>query len=110
MKYWLYLMLAILTEVVATSALKASAGYSRPLLLWIVVACYAISFHAMSLALEAIPVGIAYAVWSGIGIVLITVAAWFLYGQRLDVWALIGIGFIIVGVVILNLLSKVEVR
>ncbi|ABY34997.1 MAG: multidrug SMR transporter [Chloroflexus sp.] len=110
MKYWLYLMLAILTEVVATSALKASAGFSRPLPSLIVVAGYAISFYAMSLALEAIPVGIAYAVWSGIGIVLITVAAWFLYGQRLDVWALIGIGFIIVGVVILNLLSKVEVR
>ncbi len=64
----------------------------------------------MSLALEAIPVGIAYAVWSGIGIVLITVAAWILYGQRLDLWAMIGIGFIIVGVIILNLLSKVEVR
>ncbi|MBO9374769.1 MAG: EamA family transporter, partial [Chloroflexus sp.] len=71
---------------------------------------YAISFYAMSLALEAIPVGIAYAVWSGIGIVLITVAAWILYGQRLDLWAMIGIGFIIVGVIILNLLSKVEVR
>lgn len=64
----------------------------------------------MSLALEAIPVGIAYAVWSGIGIVLITVTAWFLYGQRLDVWALIGIGVIIIGVVILNLLSKVEMH
>ncbi|WP_322822324.1 multidrug efflux SMR transporter [Chloroflexus sp.] len=110
MKHWLYLMVAILTEVVATSALKASAGFSRPLPSLIVVAGYAISFYAMSLALEVIPVGIAYAVWSGIGIVLITVAAWFLYGQRLDVWALIGIGFIIVGVVILNLLSKVEVR
>jgi Membrane transporters of cations and cationic drugs len=76
----------------------------------IVVIGYAISFYAMSLALEAIPVGIAYAVWSGIGIVLITVAAWILYGQRLDLWAMIGIGFIIVGVIILNLLSKVEVR
>ncbi|MGQ9481219.1 DMT family transporter [Chloroflexus sp.] len=110
MKYWLYLMLAILTEVVATSALKASTGFSRLLPSLIVVVGYAISFYAMSLALEAIPVGVAYAVWSGIGIVLITIAAWFLYGQRLDVWALIGIGFIIVGVAILNLLSKVEVR
>lgn len=110
MKYWLYLMLAVLTEVVATSALKASAGFSRPLPSLIVVAGYAISFYAMSLALEAIPVGIAYAVWSGIGIVLITVTAWFLYGQRLDVWALIGIGVIIIGVVILNLLSKVEMH
>ncbi|MBO9316293.1 MAG: multidrug efflux SMR transporter [Chloroflexus sp.] len=110
MKYWLFLLIAILTEVVATSALKASAGFTRLLPSLIVVIGYAISFYAMSLALEAIPVGIAYAVWSGIGIVLITVAAWILYGQRLDLWAMIGIGFIIVGVIILNLLSKVEVR
>jgi multidrug transporter EmrE-like cation transporter len=109
MKYWLFLLIAILTEVVATSALKASAGFTRLLPSLIVVIGYAISFYAMSLALEAIPVGIAYAVWSGIGIVLITVAAWILYGQRLDLWAMIGIGFIIVGVIILNLLSKVEV-
>ncbi|MDN5270779.1 multidrug efflux SMR transporter [Chloroflexus sp. MS-CIW-1] len=110
MKYWLFLLIAILTEVVATSALKASAGFTRLLPSLIVVIGYAISFYAMSLALEAIPVGIAYAVWSGIGIVLITVAAWILYGQHLDLWAMIGIGFIIVGVIILNLLSKVEVR
>ncbi|MBO9313031.1 MAG: multidrug efflux SMR transporter [Chloroflexus sp.] len=110
MKYWLFLLIAILTEVVATSALKASAGFTRLLPSLIVVIGYAISFYAMSLALEAIPVGIAYAVWSGIGIVLITVAAWILYGQRLDLWAMIGIGFIIVGVIILNLLSKVEVH
>jgi multidrug transporter EmrE-like cation transporter len=110
MKYWLFLLIAILTEVVATSALNASAGFTRLLPSLIVVIGYAISFYALSLALEAIPVGIAYAVWSGIGIVLITVAAWILYGQRLDLWAMIGIGFIIVGVIILNLLSKVEVR
>lgn len=110
MKHWLFLLVAIFTEVVATSALKASAGFTRLLPSLIVVIGYAISFYAMSLALEAIPVGIAYAVWSGIGIVLITVAAWILYGQRLDLWAMIGIGFIIVGVIILNLLSKVEVR
>jgi multidrug transporter EmrE-like cation transporter len=110
MKHWLFLLVAILTEVIATSALKASAGFSRVLPSLIVVIGYAISFYAMSLALEAIPVGIAYAVWSGIGIVLITVTAWILYGQRLDLWAMIGIGFIIVGVIILNLLSKVEVH
>ncbi len=110
MKHWLFLLVAILTEVIATSALKASAGFSRVLPSLIVVIGYAISFYALSLALEAIPVGIAYAVWSGIGIVLITIAAWILYGQRLDLWAMIGIGFIIVGVIILNLLSKVEVH
>lgn len=65
MKYWLFLLIAILTEVVATSALKASAGFTRLLPSLIVVIGYAISFYAMSLALEAIPVGIAYAVWSG---------------------------------------------
>ncbi len=108
MKYWLFLMMAILTEVIATSALKASAGFTRLLPSIIVVAGYAISFYMMSLALEAIPVGIAYAIWSGIGIVLITAIAWVLYGQTLDMWAIIGISFIIIGVVILNLLSKVE--
>ncbi|WP_322488652.1 multidrug efflux SMR transporter [Chloroflexus sp.] len=109
MNYWLFLMIAIVSEVIATSALKASAGFTR---LWpsvIVVVGYGISFYMMSLALEAIPVGIAYAIWSGIGIILITAIAWMLYGQELDLWAIIGIGFIIIGVVILNALSKVEV-
>jgi small multidrug resistance pump len=106
MKHWLFLLVAILTEVIATSALKASAGFSRVLPSLIVVIGYAISFYAMSLALEAIPVGIAYAVWSGIGIVLITVTAWILYGQRLDLWAMIGIGFIIVGVIIFESFVK----
>ncbi|WP_322495536.1 multidrug efflux SMR transporter [Chloroflexus sp.] len=110
MKYWLFLMIAIVTEVMATSALKASEGFTRLLPSIIVVAGYGISFYMMSLALEAIPVGIAYAIWSGIGIVLITVIAWVLYGQQLDLWAVIGIGFILVGVLILNLLSKMEVR
>ncbi|MFN3371955.1 MAG: DMT family transporter [Chloroflexus sp.] len=108
MKYWLFLMIAIVSEVMATSALKASAGFTRLLPSIIVVVGYGISFYMMSLALEAIPVGIAYAIWSGIGIVLITLIAWVLYGQELDLWAMIGIGFIIIGVVILNALSKVE--
>ncbi|MCX7859275.1 MAG: multidrug efflux SMR transporter [Chloroflexus sp.] len=108
MKYWLFLLIAILTEVMATSALKASAGFTRLLPSIIVVVGYGISFYAMSLALEAIPVGIAYAIWSGIGIVLITAIAWIVYGQELDLWAIIGISFIVIGVVILNALSKVE--
>ncbi|MCS6887928.1 MAG: multidrug efflux SMR transporter [Chloroflexus sp.] len=108
MKYWLFLLIAILTEVMATSALKASAGFTRLLPSLIVVVGYGISFYTMSLALEAIPVGIAYAIWSGIGIVLITAIAWILYGQELDLWAIIGISFIVIGVVILNALSKVE--
>lgn len=108
MKYWLFLMIAIVSEVIATSALKASAGFTRLAPSIIVVVGYGISFYAMSLALNAIPVGIAYAIWSGIGIVLITLIAWVLYGQELDVWAMIGIGFIIIEVVILKVLSKVE--
>ncbi len=110
MKYWLFLLIAILSEVAATSALKASAGFTRLLPSLIVIVGYGISFYAMSLALEAIPVGIAYAIWSGIGIVLITVIAWILYGQQLDGWAWLGIGFILIGVVILNALSRVEVH
>lgn len=106
MKYWLLLGVAIVSEVIATSALKPSEGFSKlgPSLL--VVAGYGAAFYFLALTLQAIPVGIAYAVWSGIGIVLVSVIAWFLFGQKLDAPALIGIGLIIAGVIVLNLFSK----
>jgi multidrug transporter EmrE-like cation transporter len=88
MNAWLQLLLAIVAEVVATSALKASDGFTR---LWpavIVVVGYSVSFYCLSLVLKTIPVGITYAVWSGLGIVLITLAAWWLYGQTIDTAAL----------------------
>ena len=103
---WAYLLTAIVAEVIATSALKASDGFSR---LWpsvITVAGYTVAFYCLSLTLRTIPVGIAYAIWSGLGVVLITIAAWVLFGQKLDLPALIGMGLIVAGVVVMNVFSK----
>ncbi|WP_257388029.1 DMT family transporter [Tahibacter caeni] len=106
MKNWLFLAVAIVSEVAATSALKASDGFSR---LWpslLVVAGYAVAFYFLSLTLRAIPVGVAYAVWSGLGIVLVTAVAWLAYGQKLDAPALLGTGLIVAGVLVMNLFSR----
>jgi small multidrug resistance pump len=103
---WIYLSVAIIAEVIATTALKASDGFSRLGPSALVVAGYGIAFYCLSLTLRAIPVGIVYAVWSGVGIVLITLIAWLLYGQKLDAPALFGIGLIIAGVIVLNVFSK----
>lgn len=104
--HWVYLMIAILAEVAATSALKASEGFTR---LWpsvIVVLGYGAAFYFLSLTLRTIPVGVAYAVWSGIGIVLISLIGWIVYRQSLDVPTIIGIALILAGVVVINLLSE----
>lgn len=106
MNAWLTLAIAIVAEVVGTSALKASDGFSR---LWpsvVVVVGYGISFYCLSLVLRSIPVGITYAVWSGLGIVLITLVAWWLYGQTIDAMGFVGMGLILAGVVVLNVFSK----
>ncbi|ARO87236.1 QacE family quaternary ammonium compound efflux SMR transporter [Nitrosospira lacus] len=106
MKQWLFLSVAIVSEVVATSALKASNGFTR---LWpslLVVAGYGIAFFFLSLTLRTIPVGVAYAVWSGAGIVLITLVGWLVFGQSLDTPAIIGLTLIIAGVVVLQAFSK----
>ena len=106
MNNWICLALAILSEPVATTALKASAGFTRPLPAVAVVLGYGVAFYCLSLTLRAIPLGVAYAVWSGVGIVLITAAGWLLYGQKLDAAALAGIGLIVAGVLVMNLFSK----
>ena len=106
MNHWVYLITAIVSEVIATSALKASTGFTKPLPSVVVVIGYLVSFYFLSLTLKTIPVGIAYAIWSGVGVVLISVVAWLLYGQRLDLPALIGMGLIISGVMVINLFSK----
>lgn len=106
MKSWFFLAIAIVGEVVATSALKSSESFSRLVPSIVVMAGYGISFYFLSLALKSIPVGIAYAVWAGLGIVLVAAIAWVLHGQRLDAWAFVGMGLIISGVAVLNLLSQ----
>jgi small multidrug resistance pump len=105
-KPWVLLAAAIVAEVIATSALKSSDGFSR---LWpslLVVAGYGAAFFLLSLTLRAIPVGIAYAVWSGVGIVLVAAIAWLVHGQRLDAPAVLGMALIVAGVVVLNVFSK----
>lgn len=106
MKHWLFLLAAIISEVTATSSLKASAGFTRLIPSIIVVVGYALSFYFLSLVLKAIPIGIAYAVWAGLGIVLLTLIGWLLFGQVLDTPALIGITLILSGVIIMNVFSK----
>lgn len=102
---WLFLSIAIVAEVIATSALKAADGFTRPGPSLIVVVGYGIAFYFLSLALRGIPIGIAYAVWSSVGIVLIAVIGWFAFGQTLDAAAVFGIGLIISGVIVLNVFS-----
>lgn len=106
MNAYVYLAIAIVAEVVATSALKASEGFSRPGPSIVVAVGYAIAFYALSLTLKTIPVGISYAIWSGVGIILVTGAAWALYGQKIDLAGLMGISLIIAGVTVINLFSK----
>ena len=106
MKNWLFLAVAIVGEVVATSALKSSEGFTRLVPSAIVLVGYGVAFYFLSLALKSIPVGIAYAMWAGLGIVLVAAIAWIFHGQKLDLWAVVGMGLIIGGVAVLNLLSK----
>lgn len=100
---WPSLIVAILFEVVGTTALKASDGFSRlgPTLLSL--ACYGGAFYCLSLAMKGVPVGVAYAVWSGLGVLLVTLAAWALYGERIDAVGLLGLALIVAGVLILRL-------
>jgi small multidrug resistance pump len=104
--HWALLALAIVTEVIATSALKASDGFSRPWPSVVVVLGYGVSFYCLSIVLRTLPVGVVYAVWSGVGIALITLVGWLVFGQRLDAPALAGLGLIVAGVVVLNVFSK----
>jgi small multidrug resistance pump len=103
---YLYLAIAIVAEVVATSALKASQEFTRLVPSLIVVTGYAIAFFCLTLVLRTIPVGIAYAVWAGLGIVLVTIVGAFLYRQIPDVPAILGMALIITGVVTIHLFSK----
>jgi multidrug transporter EmrE-like cation transporter len=103
---WLTLGIAIVAEVIGTTALKASEGFTRLGPSVVVVAGYAVAFYCLSLVLRTIPVGVTYAIWSGLGIVLITLVACVVYGQKIDLAGLLGMGLIIAGVAVLNVFSK----
>ncbi|HKT66884.1 MAG TPA: multidrug efflux SMR transporter [Burkholderia sp.] len=103
-----WLAIAIVAEVIGTSALRAADGFTRFWPSVLVVAGYGTAFYCLSLTLRTMPVGIIYAVWSGAGIVLITLVAMLLYRQVPDLPAVIGLGLIVAGVVVLNLFSKMQ--
>ncbi len=106
MSHWLALAIAIVAEVIGTTALKASNEFTRLLPSLVVVVSYGTAFYFMSISMRILPVGIMYAIWSGMGIVLISVLGWLVYRQTLDAPAMIGLAFIIVGVIIINVFSK----
>lgn len=101
-----YLSIAIAFEVVATTALKATEGFTRLGPSLITLVGYALAFYFLSLTLRTMPVGLIYAVWSGAGIVLITAIGWLYFRQSIDAPGLIGIGLILAGVLVVNLFSK----
>ena len=106
MNHWLALAIAIVAEVIGTTALKASNEFTR---LWpslIVVAGYGTAFYFMALSMRVLPVGIMYAIWSGMGIVLVSTIGWVVYRQALDMPAIIGMGLIIAGAIVINVFSK----
>lgn len=103
---YFYLALAIVAEVIATSSLKATEEFTKPLPTVLMIVGYMLAFYFMTLAMRTIPLGVTYAIWSGLGIVLISTVGVFLYNEKLDLPALIGMGLIIAGVVVMKLFSK----
>jgi small multidrug resistance pump len=102
---YIYLVAAICVEVVSTTALKSVDGLRKPLPLLVVIIGYSCSFYLLSLVLRSIPIGVAYALWSGVGIVAIAAIGWIMYRQTLDLPACVGIGLIVIGVLTINLFS-----
>ncbi|MEK1941626.1 MAG: multidrug efflux SMR transporter [Pseudomonas sp.] len=106
MSGYLFLGIAIASEVIATTSMKAIDGFNKPLPLVLVIVGYAISFWMLTLVVRSIPVGVAYAVWAGLGIVLVSIAATFIYDQKLDLPAMLGMAMIVAGVVVIQLFSS----
>lgn len=104
--HWIYLSLAILCEVAATTALKAAEGFTRPVWVICVVLGYVAAFSFLGLSLRSLPVGIAYAIWAALGMVLIAISGWLVFGERLDAWAIAGIVLIVAGVALIGTASE----
>ncbi|AVF59943.1 DMT family transporter [Vibrio diabolicus] len=102
----LALSIAIVCEVIATSYIPKTEQFTKMMPSTVVLIGYCIAFFLLSVTVKTMPVGVVYAIWSGAGIVLVATVGYFVYGQRLDLPALVGIGFILTGVMIVNLLSK----
>jgi small multidrug resistance pump len=103
--HYFYLIVAIAAETIGTTALQASAQFTRFWPSVLVVVAYGLSFYLLALALKVMPVGIVYAIWSGLGIVLIAIIGYVLFGQRLDWPAVTGLGLIITGILVIHLFS-----
>ena len=110
MSKWIFLTLAIISEVIGTSFLKSTEGFTKLLPSIIVLAGYCAAFYFLSLTLDSIPIGMAYAIWSGVGIAAITVVSVIFFEQKLDFAAVVGMGLIIAGVVVLRLYSEASVE
>ncbi len=110
MKSWLFLGTAIIAEVVATSCLKSSEGFTKVWPSLLVVLGYGIAFFFLSLTLKTIPIGMAYGIWAGLGIVLITMVGWVVFDQKLDAASMLGLALIVTGVVIINVFSKASMH
>ena len=103
---YVYLTIAIISEVIGTAALKPSQEFTKPIPTLIMIVGYAISFVALALTLRTIPVGVAYAIWAGAGIVLVAIASWFLFAQKLDNGSIAGIGLITAGIMMVHFFSE----
>ena len=109
MNNWVYLGLAIFSEVIATASLKSTDEFTRLVPSIVVLVGYTAAFYFLSLTLDTIPIGVAYAVWSGVGVATITLVSFVVYDQKIDAAGLLGIGLIVVGVVVLRLFSEASV-
>ena len=107
---YLYLLMAVGFEVIGTAALQASEQFTRPKPLILTAIGYAAAFYFLSLVLRSMPVGVAYAIWSGLGVVLITLVGLIWFGQKLDTPAVVGLALIVAGVAIINLFSRTVVH
>lgn len=104
---YLYLAIAIIAEIAATTFLKLSDSFTKPVPAVATIVGYAVAFYFLSLTLRVLPTGIAYAIWSGIGVVVISLIGWLYMGQSLNLPTIFGLSLIVVGVVVVNLYSPV---